>query len=166
MGTLQLQFMPYQPSASRILLRHMVIHSFTSRWYPKVRVWTCPAYHVRNKHICPHFPFWGRFSYTWWEAVYCCCIHLHLPSWHTSSAVLLWWKKRKLMIYLPDTPGPQKRLVKKKLTYIWGSRSERGKKEKNGSRYLIQNQIESHRVSSFPQYQNYVKPQCRRNTLF
>lgn len=63
MGTLQLQFMPCQPGASHILLRHMFIHSFTFRSYPKVRVWTCPAYHIRNKHICQHFPFWGSFSY-------------------------------------------------------------------------------------------------------
>lgn len=33
------------------------IHSFTPRSHPKIRAWTCPTCHARNKCICQHFPF-------------------------------------------------------------------------------------------------------------
>lgn len=99
-------------------------------------------------HVGETLKFEFMTSYTCWGAIYCCSIHLHLPSWHTSSAVSL-WQKKKWMIYLPDTLGPPKTLVKEKLTCIWGSRSERGKKEKNGPSYLIQNPFEVYRVPFF-----------------
>lgn len=55
--------MPCQPDASHILRWYTLIHSFSPRSHPKIRVWTCPTYQVRNKCICQHYPFWGSFSY-------------------------------------------------------------------------------------------------------
>lgn len=179
MGTLQLQFMPCQPGASHILLWHMFIHSFTSRSYPKVRVWTCLTYHIRNKHICQHFPFWGSFSYERNSQIgvhyFIRLMGSSLLLLHTSPPPQLTHKhccpsvvkEEETDYLLAWHTGSTDRLVKEKLLPISEDPEVKEvRKEKDGSSYLVQNKFESHRVSSFPQYQNAVKPQRRRNTLF
>lgn len=77
-------------------------------------------------HLGKTFTFLFMTSYTWWEAICCCSTYLHPSGWHTGSVISLWWKMRKLIIYLPDTLCPQRRL-ETCLGEIWGSRSKRGK---------------------------------------
>lgn len=135
--------MTCKPDASHSLLWH----SFTTRSHPMIRVWTCPIWHAGNKCICQHFTFWWIFSfrktltflfmtsYTRWGAICSCFTYLHPTGWHTDNVVNLWWKMRKLVIYLPDTLCPRKRLVTC-LGEIWASRNKRSKEEKDQAVWL------------------------------